>query len=89
MSKVYNETNSWWLNENGNMRDMCRELITEAIDRLVGTENTIFVQYFIWFIFDSFDVGGLKRIQGAQGSPTNVRGFFIFLKYLRRVLSTL
>ena len=72
-SKVYNETNSWWLNENGNWRDMCREMLTEAVDVLIGTENTIFVQYLIWFAFDSFEVGGLQRIRNAQGEPTNVR----------------
>ena len=77
-SKVYNETNSWWLNENGNWRDMCREMLTEAVDDLIGTENSIFVQYLIWFAFDSFDVGGLQRIRNAQGEPTNVRQPFTF-----------
>ena len=77
-SKVYNETNSWWLNENGNWRDMCREMLTDAVDVLIGTENTIFVQYLIWFAFDSFDVGGLQRIRNAQGEPTNVRQPFTF-----------
>merc|ERR1711970_1629988 len=69
-TEVYNETNSWWLIENGSLRDKALQIITEAIDALLGTENTIFEQYMIWSLFDSFNVGGLSRARTSAGSST-------------------
>eukprot|EP00091_Calanus_sinicus_P007026 TRINITY_DN17893_c0_g1_i1.p1 TRINITY_DN17893_c0_g1~~TRINITY_DN17893_c0_g1_i1.p1 ORF type:complete len:170 (-),score=45.04 TRINITY_DN17893_c0_g1_i1:121-630(-) len=42
----------------------------DAMDALIGTENTIFAQYGLWMIFDSFNVGGLHRARTAAGSNT-------------------
>ena len=71
-TEVYNETNSRWLIENGSLRDKALQIITEAIDALLGTENTTFQQYFVWMIFDSFNVGGLNRARRSTGSITKV-----------------
>jgi len=70
-TKVYNETSSWWLVENGSLRDKALQLVLEALDTLIGTENTIFLQYFLWVVFDSFNVGGLHRVRSAAGRRTN------------------
>ena len=72
-TKVYNETNSRWLVENGGLRDKALQLILEGIDALLGTENTIFVQYMIWMAFDSFNVGGFHRARAATGSAKKVK----------------
>ena len=72
-TKVYNETNTRWLVEGGGVRDKILQLILEAMDKLVGTENSTFVEYLLWMIFDSFNVGGIHRARSSTGSTTNVR----------------
>ena len=42
------------------------------MDYLLGTENTIMVQYFLWMLFDSYNVGGFHKISNARGLPTKV-----------------
>ena len=81
-TEVYNETNSRWLIENGSLRDKALQIITEAIDTLLGTENTIFEQYMVWTLFDSFNVGGLSRARTSAGSSTKVSGAIITCNFL-------
>jgi len=70
-SEVYNETNNWWLVENGHWRDKTLQIVQDAIDYLLGRENIIFVQYFLWTAFDSYNVGGIQKTQNAnQDSST-------------------
>ena len=71
-TKVINETNSRWLVENGSLRDKDLQFIMETMDALIGTENTIFVQYGLWIISDSFSLGGLHRARAAAGSISKV-----------------
>ena len=71
-TKVYNETNSRWIVENGGVRDKALQIVLEAMDALLGTENTIFLQYLLWMVFDSYNVGGLHRARAATGIPTKV-----------------
>ena len=43
---------------------------------VVGSEHSIFVQYGLWIIFDSFNVGGLHQAKQA-GSPGGEVGPFV------------
>ena len=60
-SKVYGEMTSGWLVEGGGWRDRMLELLLTGMDRLLGSENTLFVQYICWVVFDSANVGGMAR----------------------------
>ena len=101
-TKVYNETNSRWLVENGSLRDKALQIIMDVSDALLGSENTIFEQYLLWIIFDSFNVGGLHRARASAGVSTTVSFLFYrknpnkfnlsrnFIKqYTRQIWSTL
>lgn len=70
-NEVYNETNSWWVIENGNWKDRALQIVQDAMDYLIGRDNNVFVQYLLWMIFDSHNVGGFHRFQNAAGSHTN------------------
>ena len=74
-TEVYNETNSWWLVENGHLRDKSLQIVQDAMDYLLGRENTIFVQYFLWILFDSYNVGGFSKTKKARGDPTKVHNW--------------
>ena len=71
-TKIYNETNSFWLIEHGSWRDKLLQIVQDGMDYLLGTENTIMVQYFLWMLFDSYNVGGFHKISNARGLPTKV-----------------
>ena len=71
-TEVYNETSSWWVVENGHWRDKSLQIVQDAMDYLLGRENTIFVQYFLWMLFDSYNVGGFGKTKNARGSQTKV-----------------
>ena len=59
--------------ENGHWRDKTLQIVQDAIDYLLGRENIIFVQYFLWMAFDSYNVGGIQKTQNAnQDSSTKV-----------------
>ena len=48
----------------------------EAIDVVVGTEHSTFLQYALWIFFDSYNVGGLdKARQAARGPPASKVSF--------------
>ena len=48
----------------------------EAIDAVVGTEHSTFLQYALWIFFDSYNVGGLdKARQAARGPPASKVSF--------------
>ena len=71
-SEVYNETSSWWMVENGSLRDKALQIIQDSVDYLLGRENAIFVHYFLWMAFDSYNVGGFQKTRNARGLPTKV-----------------
>ena len=72
-TRVYNETTGRWIVEGGGIRDKILQIIIEAMDTLVGTENSTWVEYLLWMIFDSFTVGGIHRAAASTGSKTKVR----------------
>ena len=41
----------------------------EAIDTVVGTEHSTFLQYALWIFFDSYNVGGLDKASQAAKGP--------------------
>ncbi|XP_023326945.1 arylsulfatase B [Eurytemora carolleeae] len=69
--RVYNETTTGWLVENGNWRDKLRDIIIKAMDFITPTQNTIFIQYILWVFIDSPNVGGLSSIRNTR-SDTNL-----------------
>ena len=74
-TRVYNETRDRWLVEGGGVRDKILQIILEAMDAVVGTENSTWVEYLLWMIFDSFTVGGIHRAVASTGSKTKVKTF--------------
>ncbi len=68
-SRVYGEMKSGWMVEGGGWRDRLLELLLTGMDRLLGSENTLFIQYICWVFFDSYNVGGLRRA-GEIGANT-------------------
>jgi arylsulfatase A-like enzyme len=60
-NKVYGEMKSGWLVEGGGWRDKTLELLLTSMDWLMGSENTLFIQYICWVVFDSVNVGGMHR----------------------------
>jgi len=66
-TKVYNESHSRWIDESGGVRGKVLQLLQEAVDLVVGTENATFLHYFLWILFDSFNVGGLADAQSSAG----------------------
>jgi len=71
---VYNETNSRWIVEDGSLRSKVLQLLQEAIDTVVGTEHSTFLQYALWIFFDSFNVGGLDKARSAARGPQASKG---------------
>jgi len=86
-TEVYNETNSRWLVENGSLRDKALQIVTAASDALLGTENTLFEQYLFWIIFDSFNVGGLRRARASAGTTTTELHQVLYKSDLERFLT--
>ena len=56
----------------GGIRDKILQIILEAMDSVVGTENSTWLEYLLWMIFDSFTVGGVHRATASTGSRTKV-----------------
>jgi len=71
---VYNETKSRWIVENGGLRSKVLQLLQEAIDTVVGTEHSTFLQYALWIFFDSYNVGGLDKARQAARGPQASKG---------------
>jgi len=65
---IYNETKSRWLVEEGGLRSKLLQLLQEAVDTLIGTENATFLHYYLWVLFDSYNVGGIHRVRTVAGA---------------------
>ena len=71
-TKVYNESHSRWIDESGGVRAKALQLIQEAIDLVMGPNwTTTGLNYILWIVFDSFNVGGLSEVRRTAGGGSD------------------
>jgi len=62
LGRVYNETTSERLIEGGTWLDRITEKVMFVMSLVSPPQNTIFLQYILWTVMESFNVGGLSKM---------------------------